>query len=407
MLKLSELKGLNDLLRPIKSEDVKSKSSRNDQEGKEEKKSFQFQFKGAYSYIPPIRVEKCDPKSRIKQDIFNKNNSDSFMSIQTIESKNKHNVAKNAAHNQLKVTAFMSDNERRKMVQNNLEDNLLGILRRNLEDQSSKAQLQLKREKSMLFDQYVETKVINYNYAQRRKMLDLRAKKNNEDRIEKIDNFLVKRQSIVSSSKKTESKADHEPETHEEKVVMMVEDTGELKEASTESFNLFSKEEEDLISKAMKLNSNLFDRFVEQKRHFMPQYLKQVGKSNKIAMTEEELLRISERAKKRTQKYRNVCSKYKDHRIAEQKAEEYVHQKNVNKDLAEYNELLRKNGNKFYSQSMPNLSAGSNENKTNKPLELPELTFSNTNPKKTVARNPHNHSNHKFESKSSLILPSI
>ena len=70
-------------------------------------------------------------------------------------------------------------------------------------------------------------------------------------------------------------------------------DTGNLTNPITESLTLFSQEDEEIIKKAFRLNANLFDRFVEQKRSFIPQYMKQTVKSSKITLTEEELFKIS------------------------------------------------------------------------------------------------------------------
>ena len=290
-----------------------------------------------------IRVEKSTNKP-VNTDPHSMNIT--IMNARAIELNNKNSASKKVAGN-LKVKAFMSENERQKLVQNSLEENLLGILRRSLDDLSTKTQLQLKREESMLFDKFIETKVINYNYARRKKLLEMRNSESptaNKKILINNKNFWVrayldKTDLNIGSNLNLQKKSNkqNKPTTEESQLKTFLKvsdlpisnntsnqnqmtetsfikapntvaknvslefpqenavnnDTGNLTNPITESLTLFSQEDEEIIKKAFRLNANLFDRFVEQKRSFIPQYMKQTVKSSKITLTEEELFKIS------------------------------------------------------------------------------------------------------------------
>ena len=58
-----------------------------------------------------------------------------------------------------------SYNERKTINQNNVQDRLLTIKRKYLDRQLDYNQMQIKRERSLLLDQYLEAKAANYNYT--------------------------------------------------------------------------------------------------------------------------------------------------------------------------------------------------------------------------------------------------
>jgi hypothetical protein len=152
------------------------------------------------------------------------------------------------------VKVLATSNERRRAVQNNFESNVLGLMRKSLDGQANKVQLQLKREESMIFDQFINDKVINYNYVRRRKLLELRSQ--NEASSRAVDPSSGR---IVQTGQ----------QLHQQQMEFLLpgENYGKSRHAlpphnspEVDMGVLFSKDEEEMIKKAFSLNSNLINR---------------------------------------------------------------------------------------------------------------------------------------------------
>ena len=61
-----------------------------------------------------------------------------------------------------------SNNERKTIALNNMENRLLTLKSRNIDRQMDSCQQKLKRDRAALLDQYLETKVANYQYLRDR-----------------------------------------------------------------------------------------------------------------------------------------------------------------------------------------------------------------------------------------------
>jgi hypothetical protein len=253
---------------------VKHNSSDNESKGIQTSELYQSLFGLSKRFkTKQIRVEKSGKQ---RGEFFNDNNKNPFLNTNSLK------VGKKSGSNsggQAKL--FMSENERRKLVQNNLESNILNLMRKSLDDQANKVQLQLKREESMLFDEFIESKVINYNYTRRRKLLEIRNENLNkmkslnetsENKLPQNDQASLKLETELKFGTRNNETNNRIKTAHihsrlnkqaNDKAVVK---KSELVDDLSESLNLFTKEEEEMIKRAIKLNSNLFDRFESFKK---------------------------------------------------------------------------------------------------------------------------------------------
>lgn len=123
-----------------------------------------------------------------------------------------------------KKKSLMSPNERRKLNQNNIENKLLVLKQKSLDKRLNYSQLLIKREKILLFEQLMENQAVNSD--------DL-----------DYDNSL--NDSNFSQTNRVRTAAN-------------------LKDCSTQSIDM------EIGQK----NKNVFDKFIDQKRRNLPNYLK-------------------------------------------------------------------------------------------------------------------------------------
>jgi hypothetical protein len=224
-----------------------------------------------------IRVEKSGKKrwNGTNEYISTNNNNSSTSNAKSVELAKKSNNINNGVLSK----SIMSVNERRKLVQNNLESNMLNLMRKSLDDQSNKVQLQLKREESMIFDEFIEAKVINYNFTRRRKLIELRNESSSKmnssrppptesnpiDSNSKLPSVAEQPNLKLEAGLKFRPKLDHFTQSKTAHPNLNNKDgkkSAELDNNFSESMPLFTEEEEEIIKKAFKLNSNLFDRYI-------------------------------------------------------------------------------------------------------------------------------------------------
>jgi hypothetical protein len=75
----------------------------------------------------------------------------------------------------------------------------------------------------------------------------------------------------------------------------------------------------------------------------MPKYLRQTLHGNRILTTEEELIRINKRIKKRNERNAtNTCTRQKNHRLAAQHADMFMSMRFAAKDLVDLNKMSMK-----------------------------------------------------------------
>lgn len=123
---------------------------------------------------------------------------------------------------------MVSSNEKKKMNRVLLEGKLLDLARQDLDKQLERRQSQMKRETAMLMDQYMDHKATNYSTLYKKKEFD--------------EPFKIIQDQNASSTK--------------------LPDNSEL-------HKLIIKEES---------HYNIYEKFVEQKRKYYPNYLKQPNK---------------------------------------------------------------------------------------------------------------------------------
>lgn len=128
-----------------------------------------------------------------------------------------------------KKKSLMSPNERRKLNQNNIEDKLLVLAQKNLEKRLGYSQLLIKREKILLVEQLMDTKAVNGD---------------NLDREQRLNELDIK-QTISGTA-------------------------ASFPDCSSQSIDM------EIGHK----NMNVFDKFIDQKRRNLPNYLKHNKKEN-------------------------------------------------------------------------------------------------------------------------------
>lgn len=120
-----------------------------------------------------------------------------------------------------KKKSLMSPNERRKLNQNSIEDKLLILKQKSLEKRLSYSQLMMKREKILLFEQLMETQTVN------------------------SDNIDYENSLNFNESNRVRTAA-----------------------------NLFDCSSQSIDMEIGFKNKNVFDKFIDQKRRNLPNYLK-------------------------------------------------------------------------------------------------------------------------------------
>ncbi|CAF0832519.1 unnamed protein product [Brachionus calyciflorus] len=191
-----------------------------------------------------------------------------------------------------KRKTIMSANERRKLNQNYIEDKLLGIARKDLDRQLSYSQLLIKREKTILMEQLMDTQAVNGAC--------LTTNRFNENSGTSSD-FMTNRVRTAIS----------------------------LNDPSMRSIEVELGQQ----------NCNVFDKFIDQKRRNFPGYLKH-SNNLKYSLPIYEFDKVIEKIHKVNNLNRKICTKYKTHRKAEQRAQNFMTNKYLFKTFPELSQTI-------------------------------------------------------------------
>ena len=242
-----------------------------------------------------------------------------ILALKREKSENEANYAKRV---DLKLP--VTSKTRKQISLNSIEGRKFLLISSSLEKQLNNTQTQLKRDKSMLLNQYLEAKAVNSSF-------------DNLEGVSKKDTFET---SFGGSFNLTEN---------------IFSDRNLVSSFAERSFSeraraLFSQIPELSIKEyknEIKLNENgkpyksyldsITEKFVDQKRTCYPNYLK---KSNNTSMSTHDVNKLVDRIRNINEMKKRTCSKYRNHLIKRNHAETYNQSKYLVKEFPEITDIL-------------------------------------------------------------------
>jgi len=226
---------------------------------------------------------------------------------------------------------IMTSNERRKTNQNNLEDKLLEIKKKELDRQSANLQQQIKRDRYKLLDQFLDSKAENLNFMKKNLTEDLQDM-DLKTVFNSLENSTKPRLAGIHSASKSSSSKPSE-KFKLQSILKPKSSNIRVKSASTESHDTQDRFKMNPIFNIQtffkpndNFNSNVTARFIEQKSKYFPSYLKK-AKKTKISVSATEIDKVLEKAAVLNQTA--FCTKHKKHRLAQIKADLYKTSKDL------------------------------------------------------------------------------
>ncbi|CAF0832466.1 unnamed protein product [Brachionus calyciflorus] len=246
--------------------------------------------------------------------------------------------------------SLMSDNEVRKINQNYVYDKLLNLKKKDIDKQLRVSMTKLKREKSILTEKFIDLEANNYKFM-----------KNIQNRIEsRMSNPRILNASVLSMSGGYAS-----PSLFARSVQSA---PAKISRTSNASFDLFRIEQVNLEHRITSAYQNDYDyvperlnlktpdsyksnletlkeKFVDQKLRCNPNYQKKRRRNN-YSMTLEDLDKfLATKSSKLDACYKKkLCTKYKQHKLAQHGAEMFVSNKLLNK----LDSIQKRNENNVY-----------------------------------------------------------
>ncbi len=258
-----------------------------------------------------VNSASVDPEENEETDRY-------ILALKKEEKDSETNNAKRVDH-KLPVTGTT----RRQISLNNIEGRKFLMLSSNLEKQLNTTQTQIKRDRSMLLNQYLEAKAVNSN----------------------LENSEVFKKDLFETSFNGSFNLGHSMYLDRNVASSYAE------RSFTERTNAFFSQIPGLSIKdyknEIKLNEygkpyksyldSITDKFVDQKRTCYPSYLK---KTTSSSMSSHDIRKIVDRIKNITEINKKTCSKYRNHKIKQNQAETYNQSKYLVKDFPEITDIL-------------------------------------------------------------------
>ncbi|RNA39751.1 hypothetical protein BpHYR1_012041 [Brachionus plicatilis] len=244
---------------------------------------------------------------------------------------------KNSAISGIKVIgkSLMTDNEIRKVNQNNVHEKLLNLKKKDLDSQLKYNLTKIKREKSILIEKYIDLQAKNFKFIQNIESRNM--SRLSEPR--KINLSSLSTSGVFSPSLFARS---------------VQSAPAKMRRLSHVSFDLFKAEQSDLESRLSSAYDSYYEhvphrltlktpqsyqshldkikeKFVDQKLRFNSSVKKK--RKNKHSMTLQDLDRTLAQKKGACDSClkKRTCSKFKHHKLAEHNAEIYLSNKLLNK----------------------------------------------------------------------------
>ena len=184
--------------------------------------------------------------------------------ILAIKQEKKNNDASNAKKSDTKLPVTL--NQRKQINQNCIEGRLLFLATKNLDKQLSTSQMQIKRNRNILLDQYLEAKAVNFNTANNN-INNNNNTNNNNLTSTSIKANLFGSQSLLSDRNSISSL---ENRSLTERTTDFFSSSGSesfIKELKFENNRLSEKPYKSYLD-------SITEKFVDQKRTCYPRYLK-------------------------------------------------------------------------------------------------------------------------------------
>ena len=249
---------------------------------------------------------------------FNEHQETEDKYLLALKKEKNDNDASNAKKTDLKLP--VSTNQRKQINQNSVEGRKFLIFSSNLEKQLIITQNQIKRNKTLLLDQYLEAKAVNFSTVTNRKNLESNLTGSYSQFTDRNLTTSLDERSITDRSNNIFSQ-------------------------SHDNFNKYYKFNElkpnDVSKPYRSYLDSITDKFVDQKRTCYPSYLKKGNISSQYtSFGSYDAQKFTERVKNINELNKRTCTKYRNHKIAEYHAENYNQSKHLVKEFPGLNDLF-------------------------------------------------------------------